>query len=170
MGHRRDDETEREIRTHLELEAEDRAAEGMAPQDAMYAARRSFGNVARTQEDVRAVWKWLWFDDALRDVKLGVRTLGRHPGFAAITILTLALGISATTCIFSVVNTVLLQPLPFKNPDRLVRIVEHIPAAESFRGVARRMPAMFEGEFDWWRGRRLACSDVNIATILTPGP
>jgi macrolide transport system ATP-binding/permease protein len=68
------DEVAREIRTHLELEAEDRMAEGLSEEQARYAARRAFGSVSRTREDVRALWTWRWLDEGIRDVRLALRT------------------------------------------------------------------------------------------------
>src|SRR5687767_4345312 len=127
----RDDELAREIRSHLELEAEEREADGLSEGEARYAARRAFGNVTRAQEEVRA--------------------LRNNPAFAAVSILTLALGIAATTSVFSIVRGVLLQPPPFKDADRIVQIIENVPAEESFSGQALRRPSMDQDEFDWWR-------------------
>jgi len=163
MTQRRDDDVEREIREHLELEAEEREAEGLSRTDAEYAARRAFGNVALVQEDVRAVWTSAWFDDTRQDLRYALRTLSSNPGFAAVAILTLALGIGATTATFSVVRGVLLQPLPFKDADRIVQIVENVPAAESFSGRSVRLPSMNLAEFDWWRSEATTLSHMAVA-------
>ncbi len=118
----REVELKREIEAHLELEAREQQASGVPPEEAHYAARRAFGNTALVQEDVRGVWNAIWLERFARDVKYAARSLRKSPGFAAVAILTLALGIGANSAIFSAINALMLQPLPFTAADQLVRI------------------------------------------------
>jgi putative ABC transport system permease protein len=100
--------------------------------------------------------------DVAADIRHALRAFARTPGLTAIIVLTLALGIGATTAIFSVVNAVLLRPLPYAEPDRLVQIVENVPAEESFSGAALRTGAMNQDEFDWWRQRTQTLSHMAV--------
>jgi predicted permease len=96
------------------------------------------------------------------DTCYGWRTFVRTPGLTIITVLTLAIGLGATASIFSVVNAVLLRPLPYAEPERLVQIAEHVPAAEGFGGVAQRRTAMSVSELDWWRQNSKTLSDFAV--------
>mgnify|MGYP001186330083 FL=1 len=111
-----------EMRFHLEQRAADRQADGLAPEEARYAAERKFGNVASLQEQARAGRGWRWLENLLLDLRLGVRSLAKSPGFTLIAILTLGLGIGANTSMFSLVNGIMLKPLPYADAGRLQHV------------------------------------------------
>jgi predicted permease len=140
MSEPRDEEVDREIRSHLDAEIDDRLAAGMSEADASRAARRAFGSVTLAREEMRAAWARVWLDDLRHDARYGVRALMRAPGFASVAILTFALGVGVNTAVFSVINAVLLRPLPFPDADRLVTILENRPPTEPFDGRPARRP------------------------------
>jgi predicted permease len=116
-----------ELQFHLDQQIAENIASGMDREEARHAALRGFGNPAALRDQTRATWSWNWFESFLRDVRIGTRTLSRTPGFAVTAILVMALGVGANVALFTVVRSVLLKPLPFKDPDRLVRLYEHSP-------------------------------------------
>ncbi|MCP4898905.1 MAG: ABC transporter permease [bacterium] len=121
---RHERELENEIRAHLELAERDARASGMSAEEARNAARRSFGGVEQMKEVHRDQRSSLWIENLVRDIRYGLASLRRNPGFAAVAIGVLALGIGANTAMFSLVDAVLLKPLPFPEPDRIVRVWE----------------------------------------------
>ena len=140
----REDELARELRAHLDLEAEEQRRQGLEPEEARYAALRAFGNRTTIEEDTRAMWQSISFENLRQDLHYASRLARRSPFFTGLAILTLALGIAANTAIFSVVDTVLLRPLPYRDPSRLVRIWTRNDALGVHSG-----PASYSDFADW---------------------
>lgn len=118
------------IRDHIALETQENIERGMSPKDARSLALRKFGNSTRIREETWEVWSFTLLEQLLADVRFGVRALWKHPSFSLVVVSTLALGIGANTAIFSLVEGVLLAPLPYTQPDRLVVVWESRPRAK----------------------------------------
>jgi predicted permease len=119
---KRDADLERELRSDLELEEEEQRDGGLPAEEARYAALRAFGNTALIREQTRATWSWNWLESFTSDLKYGMRGMGRNAGSSIFAILILGLGIGGASTVFSVVNALLLRPLPFRDPAQLVWI------------------------------------------------
>jgi putative ABC transport system permease protein len=111
-----------EIRAHLGQRIDDLVSDGLSPEEARQQARREFGNVTLIEEQAREVWKWRWIEDVVSDVGFALRRLRKARAFTLVGASTLALGIGASTAVFSVVNAVLFRPLPFSEPQNVVSI------------------------------------------------
>src|SRR4029079_7544738 len=126
-----------EFAYHIDRETEKWVAAGVPPDAARTRAVRSLGPMDKPRADVRQASGISWFDELLQDLRYGLRSLARNPGYAALAIVTLGLGIGANTAIFSVINGVLLKPLPYEHGDRLMVVRQSAPlAGQATTGVA----------------------------------
>jgi predicted permease len=119
---RRERDLERELRSDLELEAAERQADGLSAEEARYAAQRALGNTTLVKEEVREMWGWTWIESCLQDLRFGSRILVKSPGVSVTVVLSLALGLGATTALFSLLNSLLFKALPVPEPWRLIAL------------------------------------------------
>jgi putative ABC transport system permease protein len=129
---------------HIDERVAELVSGGMARRDAEFRARREFGNMTRIEEQSREVWQWPTVESVWADVKFAVRQMRKSPGFAAVVIVTLALGIGANTTVFSIVDAVMLRPLPYAQPQRLVEVQSREATAAIFSGAVS-----YPDFFDW---------------------
>lgn len=134
-----------ELQFHLDQQIAENLAAGMSPGEARAAALRAFGNPALLREQARETWSWMWLEKSWRDMRYGARRLWRSPGFSVMAVMVMALGIGASTALFTVVQNVLLKPLPFRDPSHLVMVYEH------FRDSQYPYNVVSPGDFRDWR-------------------
>ena len=159
MLFRREHETARlndELQFHIEQQVKENLAAGMSPKEARAAALRKFGNPTLVRDQARSMWSWNWLEICARDIRYGARTLARSPGFSLIAILVMALGIGATTSLFTIVRAVLLKPLPFRDPGKLVMVYEHFRNSS----VGNDFNHVSSGDFRDWRAQTHGFEDM----------
>src|ERR1700736_6193473 len=128
-----EEQLEKELRFHLDQHVSELIAQGQAPDEARRQARLALGGEEQVKENCRDARGTRWLEDLLQDFRYALRTLRQKPGFAVVALLTLALGTGATTVMFTVINGVLLKPLPYSEPDRLVHVDEQTKGIVDYR-------------------------------------
>jgi len=161
-----DDDLRQELRSHLHMAVEERVERGETRADAEAAVRRQFGNELLVHETTREQWGWMWMEQLAYDLRYGLRMLVKSPGFTLVALITLALGIGANTALFSVVNGVLLKPLPYPHPEQLVSLHMSKP---NFETGAIPFPNFRDWQAQNHTFSAMALSRSNSATLMGLG-
>ncbi len=172
LWHRKqmDEQLEKELRFHLDQHTNDLIAQGHDPVEARRQARLNLGGPDQVKEECRDARGTRWFDDLVQDLRYAVRTLRNRPGFAAVALLTLALGSGATTVMFTVINGVLLKPLPYADPDRLVSLQEQTDFSTAYGNLwAFTYPNYLDCKGES-RSLDMAAWSFGGGTVNEPGP
>jgi putative ABC transport system permease protein len=155
------DDLDRDIRDHIEREIQDNLDRGMPPEEARRQAMLAFGNVALVKEDTRRVWIWAWLDEARQDLRYAARTLRKSGAFATAAAVTLALVIGANTTMFSVLNAVLLRPLPYQSPEQLAMLWTEDPT----QNLREARSALWNVE--QWRSQSQSFADMAVFDAMS---
>jgi putative ABC transport system permease protein len=155
------EDLDRDIRDHIEHEVRDNIDRGMTPEEAHRQAMLAFGNVALAREDTRRVWVGAWLDEARQDFRYAARTLRKSGAFATAAAATLALAIGANTTMFSVLNAVLLRPLPYQSPEQLAMLWTEAPA----QNLREARSALWNVE--QWRSQSQSFADMAVFDAMS---
>jgi predicted permease len=164
-----------EIQFHLDEQIAENLAAGMGREEARYAAMRTFGNPTVLKQETRDTWGWLWLEQMTQDFRYGLRSLRKNPGFTTVAVLTLALGIGANTAIFSMVDALVLRPLPVPNPEQILILglqqgnggVGSQFSVPEYRDIASQTSGAFSGVFGYWFGIDGLSVDARADRIAT---
>jgi len=165
----REQDLERELRSHLELASDEYEEIGLPPEEARRAARIALGNTTKVKEEVREMWSWARLSIVVQDVRHAIRTLRKSPGFAMTAFLTLALGIGASTAVFTIVDSVILKPLAYRDSGDLVMLWELVgPMSTDPSGPNPRHADLWRRQTTAFRG--LAISRQRVDGLIPYGP